>query len=184
MTTLHPLAELREHILASPEPATVLRIADDYLNTLARMGDTFVLPAEHKQVRPVLEYYMGDLGGWVKYVKGIRDRIGPKDPRWTAVHDFYRVLEVRRVQRGRRDRINAVVSKGIELGYINDDPFEKLKYANKCTQVWAKWRADILDEARRKSPNNRVSEDHRTTLLEDFWDTVDQQIEKGEIPLP
>lgn len=180
----HPLYTLREKLLDHSNPAELLRIADNYLQSMGKMGEAFVLPAEHRLILPALEFYAGDLDGWVKYVKGIRDRLDPSDSRWRDVYELYRNMEIRRVQRIRRDRLVAVVTEAVKQRLIENTVPARQRYANRCTQHWAKARAAVLDAVRSKTKSGKVSEAERSEVLAEFWAAVDDDIKKGELPTP
>lgn len=180
---MHPLASLREDLLDMPDPAPVLRIADSYLTSMDRLGDSFVLPAEHHLVKPILEYYAGDLPGWVKYVRGVRDRM-PLGTGKNNVHEFFRTIVTRQVQRERRERVNSAVEKALRLGLIEDTPDVKARYARRCDARWKLRRLGLLDALRRKTAKGRVSEAERAEALDAFWNEVDHEISRGELPEP
>lgn len=184
MTTRHPLAELREHLLNAKDPGKLLLMADNYLQSMQKMGNSFVLPHEHTILAPILEYYAGDLRGWVKYVKGIRDRLVRGTEAWDSVYVLYRTLEIRAVQRERRERLSAAVDKAVALGLIEDDVEIKRRYANRCTNEWARMRTARLDSLRAGTSRKRISEDERNEILKEFWDEIDQLIAAGEVPTP
>jgi len=180
----HPLAELREHLLYLPDIADKLKVADSYLVLHARMGSGFILPAQHAVVKPILDYYAGDLTGWVKYVKGIRDRIGRSDERWADLQELYRMLEIRNTQRIRRERLNSALAVALSRKLIADNKSAKAAYERRCTLEWMRLRTLTLDAARKGSPSKRLTEDERSKLLDEFWEGVDQQLAAGEIPKP
>ena len=180
----HPLAELREHLLYLPNAAEILRIADSYLTSMGRLGTNFVLPMEHAVVKPILDYYTGDLKGWVKYVRGVRNAFGRDSDQWTAMQELYRTVEIRNTQRERRDRLHAAIAMAVKRGLIEDTVDERKRYEKRCVQEWMKQRTLMLDAARRGSSKKKLNEDDRAMLLDEFWDNIDQLIAAGEVPIP
>jgi hypothetical protein len=178
----HPLATLRESLIDDQSVAEKLKLADQYLLTMTKLGTKFVLPREHIELLPVLEYYGGgDVAGWCKYVRSIRDSL-PQGNRMADVQEVFRTIEIRRVQGDRRIRLNLAVNKAVELGVIEDTAEAKRQYANKCTQEWSKRRADMLSNIRRTMSNKRVNEDERADVLEEFWKAIEAGIKEGDIP--
>lgn len=184
MTTRHPLAVLREFLLDHETPGKLLEIADKYLHSMGKLGSEFVLPKQHEVLLPILEYYAGDLPGWVAYVKSIRDNMDRGTDRWRAVYELYRTLEVRNVQRERRERLNAAVDMAVRLGWVQPDFESKRRYANRCTNEWARMRTSLLDSVRSRTAKGRISEEERAELLERFWSEIDEFIQAGELPRP
>lgn len=175
----HPLEDFRQRLLDDPNIAEKLKLADKYLLGMSKMGDRFILPREHVEVLPVLEYYGNDNEGWCRYVRSIRDML-PKGARLNDVQEVFRTIEIRRVQNSRRERLDAAIKKAIELRKIKDDPAEKRAYADHCTKEWIRQRTAMLLEIR--GSNGRVNEDERAVALEKFWSAIDQGITEGEIP--
>lgn len=177
------LKEFRSTLLRLDRPEDVLRLADKYLTQQQEMGDNFVLPREHVMVKPVLDYYAGDLAGWVKFVKGVRDRL-PVDGRTyhAGVHDLYRLLNIRLVQQQRRERLDAAVAVAVKKKFVRDSYEDKQRYARRCTQTW-KLRRDNMLKAH-VPDRGRISVAEREELLEDFWKQIEAEIANGEVPKP
>lgn len=184
MKTRHPLATLREQLLDNKDPAAQLRIADNYLHSLGKMPEAFVLPKDHGALRPILEYFAGDLPGWVKYVKSVLDSIEHSDPRWSEVYALHRLVLTRLAQRVIRDRCDAALASALRQKLIHNTADATLKYAVRCKQTWTRARMDMLDELRRKTAKGRVSAEERAEALEAFWKSVDDDIANGDVPKP
>lgn len=181
MTTLK---ELRDTLLSISHPERLLKLADEYLSRFEEMGDSFILPAEHAIVKPVLEFYKGDLDGWVKFVKGTRDKLNKQSDEFRAIQDFYKVLNVRAIQRRTRAVIDVATEVALKKGLIEDNWMAKQHYARRCVQAW-KLRKDFMqDEVRRTAPKGRISVDHREALLKDFWAMIAEEVNNGEVPKP
>lgn len=179
------LREFRDTLLRLDHPEQVLELADKYLSMFEEMGSNFVLPREHILVKPALDYYVGDLAGWVKFVKGVRDRL-PMDGRQyhSGVQEFFRKLEVRLTQQERRERLDAALTKAISKRIIPDDYDSKVRYARRCTQSWKLRRDNMLKSASASTKTGRLSVAERETLLAEFWSNVDAEIANGELPKP
>lgn len=185
MTTVHPLSVLKSLLLSVPNPAPALRIADEYLRQYAALGSAFVLPQQYAQLKPIIDYYAGDLPGWVKFVRGIRDSL-PKDGRTfhTDMHDLYRTLEVRLTQQERRDRLDSAVQAAVRKGIIPDEPSEKLRYSRRCTQHWKLRRDALLKAHAAATGKKRLSMEERDDLLTQFWTEIQEEISIGVLPPP
>ena len=181
MTTLK---ELRDTLLSISHPERLIQLADEYLGRFEEMGDSFILPADHAVVKPVLEFYKGDLDGWVKFVKGTRDRLEKGTAEFNDVHEFYKKLNVRAIQRRTRAVIDVATDVALKKGLIEDNWMAKQHYARRCVQAW-KLRKDFMqDEVRRTAPKGRISVDHREQLLKDFWARIAEEVNNGEVPKP
>ena len=179
------LREFRETVLRLDHPETLLILADKYLTDMEAKGDSFILPKEHVAVKPVLEFYAGDLEGWVKFVAGIRDRLPVSGRKFhPEVHMLYRTLEIRLTQQQRRERLSRAVEVAVKKRLIPNDYEEKMRYARRCTKEWQLRKTRLLDALRAGSKQNRVSVAERDSVLRDFWLNIDAEIENGELPKP
>lgn len=184
MPHIHPLAKLKSELVEFENPATILRLADNYLQQVAELGDSFVLPKQYTVIHPILEYYAGDLAGWVDYVKRIRDAFGPRSQARTDLHALYRTLSIRHVQQIRRERLNAAIAKAIALHLIPDDPEAKRRYEKRCVVEWGMRRDALLNEHRGRTHTGRLSTDEREEILARFWQVIDTEVNNGEVPEP
>lgn len=179
----HPLAELKSELLGMDDPSQLLRIADSYLSSMGKLGSAFILPNEHRIIRPILEYFPGDLEAWLKYVRQLY-RVMPVGAGRSGVYDLMRTLEIRNTQRERRIRITAATNMAIKLGLIEDLPEERLRYSRRCVQVWTKERQAMLNGMRRNTKTGRLNEDERSLALDNFWAQIDEGIAVGKVPEP
>lgn len=176
------LSEFRERLLALDHPDKILRLADDFLTMLERQGEAFVLPRQYALIRPVLEYYAGDLPGWLKFVRGVRDRLPLKSDERAAVQAFYRTLDVRHVQKIRRDRIKLAVDNATKAGKLTSDANDRHRYARRVVQHWSKRRFAAMDEAREKGARDRLTAEERNEICDLFWESVDEELSIGGFP--
>lgn len=179
------LKVFRDMLLDAVNPEDLLRLADEYLQDMERKGEHFILPREHAVVKPVLEHYAGDLAGWVKFVKSVRDRL-PVDGRvyHAGVQPFYRTLVVRLTQVQRRERLDAAVDLAVRKGLISDEYEAKMRYARRCTQVWKQRRDQLLKSHSDSTGKGRLSIEEREELLTEFWGQIAEELKNGEIPKP
>jgi len=181
MTTLR---EVRDTLLTIAHPERVLRLADSYLQRFEEFGEDFVLPKEHVIVKPILEHYVGELEGWAKFVKSVRDRLEKRSQEYIEVREFYKVLNVRLIQRRTRALLDTAVELACRKGMIDPSWETKQRYAKRCIQSWKKRKDNMLEAVRKDSPSGRVSLSHREELLHEFWAGLAQEVEAGEIPKP
>lgn len=179
------LKEFRATVLRLDRPEEVLRLADEYLQDMERKGDRFILPKDHIIVKPVLEYYHGDLKGWVKFVKSVRDRL-PVDGRkfHEGVHDIYRTVLIRLTQVERRARLDAAVTMAVKKKLIENTYDEKMRYSRRCTQAWKLRKDNLLTQHAKQTKKGVLSVEEREELLVDFWNNIAAEIDNGELPKP
>ena len=176
------LRETRDALLEMESPAKVLRLADKYLQAMQEMGSDFVLPLQHVFIKPILEFYAGDLVGWRKFVRGVRDLLPRRSAAQLDVQDFYRTIDLRMVQQERRERLNAAVDTAVRLKKIPADYQSKVRYAKRCTQHWLKRKVAVMAEARSRISSGRVSREECDSILTNFWAEIDDEISRGELP--
>ena len=84
----------------------------------------------------------------------------------------------------RRERVNSAVDKALRLGLLEDAPEVKHRYARRCDAQWKLRRLGMLDTLRRRTTGGRVNETERAEALEAFWNEVDNEIARGDMPQP
>lgn len=179
------LKQFRDVVTRLDHPEQLLSLADKYLRDMETKGDQFILPREHAAVKPVLEYYAGDLEGWVRFVDSIRLRL-PKDGRryHVGVSKLYRVLETRLIQQQRRERLTRAINMAVAKGLIKNEYEDKQRYARRCVVTWQNRKELLLKNLALTAPGTRLHTDDRATALDEFWATVDAEIDNGELPKP
>jgi hypothetical protein len=177
------LPELTDHLVSDPQVADRLRLADSYMLQLQRVGRNFVLPNEHSILQPIIDRYSKSFPKFVAYVKSLRDTVPPRSANYIALHELYRMLEVRLVQQQRRERGRKALA-WLEKNHPKLSYEQKQKWFRKLEQQWSKERMSALDGARRKTVRGRVSTDEREELLAEFWAEVDERVAKGDLPSP
>lgn len=180
------LAELRRTLLAIAAPDQWLILADKYIEQYQEFSDSnmFELPAKHAWLEPAIAYYAGDLEGWVKFVRSVRDRLPPKSIEFDKVHDYYKDINARMLVQRQRRLEDMAYDVAVRKRLLADTPENRSRYAKRCTQLWKKQRKNMLDTVRADSPTGRVSVDHREKLLKEFWENIASMIDNGEVPKP
>lgn len=176
--------EATTKVLQSVDPSTELRLADDYIAAWKKRGDLFVLPREYAHLKPIIERYSADTKRFLRYVRAVRDEIaevdGMSSMRYKHLQEFVRTLDVRTVQALRRDRLRGALA-WLEREHPGVSTAQKKAWAVRVQQLWQKQRMAWL-EAERKQRGGRLSEDERREVLDEFWDTLEQQITEGVLP--
>lgn len=180
----HPLVQLRDLLYTHADPGKQLELADKYLKSMEEMGADFTLPRIHRELEPILNFYHGDLIGWEKFVKSVRDMFPPRDPRFDKISGFHRTLEGRLAQRERRERRGRAVARALELKLIADDPKAKIAYADKCERIWSKRRDEARKIARASFSRKSLRLEEQEEILGAFWADIDREIDEGILPPP
>lgn len=178
------LRELRDTLLTISHPERWLILADDYLNRFEAQGKEFILPKEHKILAPILNHYVGDLEGWMRFVRSVRNGLPPRSLEYSRVHYVYSKVESRFLVGRERRLTGLALDVALAEKLIPDTKEAKARYADRCRQHWKKLRAAMLNEARRASPTGRVSMNHRKELLKAFWAQLENDLNNGKIPPP
>lgn len=184
------LKEVRDTIVSIANPVEVLRFADSEMDKLREQGSMYELSARHAWIKPILEFYTQDLEGWLKFVKSVRNKLAPAKrgdlltDEYLAVQAFYKVLQVRWIQRRTRAITDVAVDLAVSKGLIEDNWVSKQRYMKRCVQFWKARKDAMLDAVRKASPTKRVSVDHREELLALFWDQTATEVNNGDIPPP
>ena len=178
------LKEVRQTLLTVSNPERILRYAGDLMEMRRKQGDEFKLTAADAWLKPLLEFYTEDLEGWMNFIRGVRDRLEPKSDEFTAVHEFYKVVNVRFIQRRTRAILDVAVDVAVRKCMIAPDYMTKQRYAKRCIQAWKARKDNMLDVVRKSSKTGRISVSHREELLRDFWETVSAEVNNGEVPKP
>lgn len=176
------LLEAKGSLLDSRDPAEWLRIADDYLELYSRNPTSFRLPKDHLRLKPLIENYAYDPAGFVEFCLRVRnDCVGES---YKRVHEVYRRVMGREVQKQRRARLTTGVSlieQELERRFTQN---QKVYVAAWLEQYWGKERLDRLDESRRMTTGSRLSTDVRSDICNAFWAEVDANLKNGIVPIP
>lgn len=178
------LKELRDTLTQIAHPDRVLKLADRYLQDFEDRGEEFILPREHALVKPILEFYVGDLDGWKKFVRIVRDRLPVSSQERHDVQELYKLISVRVIQRRTRTLTDAATEIAVKKQLIPSTWDAKQRYIKRCIQAWKIRKDNMMRTIRRQSPTGRISADHREQLLRDYWEQVAEEVENGEVPKP
>ena len=178
------LRDVRDTLLQIAHPDRVLRYADGLMELRRKHGDNFTLTSADAWLLPLLEFYTEDLDGWCKFVRGVRDRLEPKTPEYDGVHEYFKVITVRNIQRRTRNLTDIATVLAVKRRLIPDTYDAKQRYAKRCIQFWSLKRRTLLANARLASPKKRLSLGEQEEILADFWDGIEQAVTNREIPAP
>lgn len=172
-------------VLTSPNPAHELRLVDNYIATWNRLGKDFLLPQKHAMLAPLIESFSNKPKLFLKYVRAVRDDIaltrGLSTMDYKELQELVRTLDVRMVQQQRRERLRAAVDwLSREQPWLTVDQ-QKL-WVRRIEQMWARQRLAWL-AARRNEAGGRLSESERRSALDEFWQTIENNINNGALPL-
>lgn len=179
------LRDTTSYLLRAPDVGTWLKLADNYMQTYNRMPASFVLPADHAIVRPIVEAFASDTGAFADYIKALRD--ASDGVAYDELHALYRTISIRALQTTRRTRVRKAVlllTPAIEeltsktLSY--DDQVVLAKYVE---QAWGTLRLTLMDRERAALSRKRLDTEDRAVLLDAFWKDIDNKIEKGQVLL-
>jgi hypothetical protein len=167
------LQETNETILFDiNRTAMWVHAADKYLSQFNEDRERFTLLRAFAVLAPVIEEYADNLGGFVAWIKSIRDALPQKSPQWRDVQSVYRRVHARYIQRQRRVRGDKAMAKAVEL--YGAAPFHtRLAWLARLEHVWAKRRLAFAGDT-------RLSADERAELYAAFWAIIDAEIERGE----
>jgi hypothetical protein len=174
------LSEATQFIFYSGDPAQWLRLADTYIQQYNAMPRLFILPREHAQLKPVIETYARDDSGLTAYVLGFRDDLQDGEQK-IAVNALYRKINVRYVQRVRRERLARAIDMA-EKKFGTLDYETRLRYSKKLEQAWGKRRLNWLADVRKKIGRRNIPLEEMNDALAVFWKDIDDEIERGEVP--
>lgn len=183
ITTMAKRPDITERLFSDPKVAEKLRLADSYILQQQRFGRDFVLPEEHEELQPIIDRYGKSLDRFVDFVKSVRDAVEPRKPSYIALHELYRMLEVRLVQQQRRERAKRALD-WLAKKHPKLDAEQRLRWLRRLEQKWGKQRLQYMDVERRKTAKGRLSTDEREEILAEFWKEIDAQVDRGDLPSP
>jgi hypothetical protein len=181
---MHTLHELYEFTLSNPEKgAKMLYLADKYLLMYDDLGEELTLPKEHEFIKPILEKFAKNPKSFSEWLFKLRNDL-PKCAGRILINALYRKVMTRALQRERRVREDAAVRMAIKIGLIIDDYAIKQAYVRKIVIEWGKRRTQLFDSERKFGKGQRIALHEQEAILADFWKTIEDEIEKGELPTP
>jgi len=177
-----PLSAVTATLLRNPDKVKEwLTIADKHMTSYEDNPEVFLLPKAHEFLKPLIEAYSNNLEGFTQYLLELRDNFDRKSRQFVDVQAIYRRLNGRYVQQSRRERMARAIIKAEAL--FGEIPYTKrMQWMAEQEHVWAKRRLAFLEIQRKRLKQERLSTELRTEMLLEFWDIIDTEIYKGELP--
>ena len=179
------LRETTSYLLRLPDIGAWLKLADKYITAYNSMPEHFVLPVQHALLKPIIEAFAKDGSAFTTYIHALRD--ATEGVARDELHALYRTVSVRVLQTVRRTRLRKATLLllpqlepllGRDIGY--DDQQRVAKFLEQC---WGAMRMAAMSEQREQQQSKRLNTGDRTVLLENFWKNLDQQLDRGEVPM-
>lgn len=177
-----PLALLTETMLRNPDKVKDwLNIADKHMMNYASNPDVFLLPKAHEFMKPLIEAFTRSTEGYARYLVDLRDNFDRRSLPFVEIQAIYRRVNGRAVQQARRERIARAVAKAEEL--YGEIPYTKrMQWMAEREHEWAQRRLGFLEAQRERLKLEHLDVEVRTEMLLEFWDIIDTEIYKGELP--
>lgn len=177
-----PLSAVTATLLRNPDKVKEwLTIADKHMTSYEDNPEVFLLPKAHEFLKPLIEAYSNNLEGFTQYLLELRDNFDRKSSQFVDVQAIYRRLNGRYVQQSRRERMARAIIKAEAL--FGEIPYTKrMQWMAEQEHVWAQRRLAFLEQQRKRLKQERLSTELRTEMLLEFWDIIDTEIYKGELP--
>ena len=177
-----PLSAVTATLLRNPDKVKEwLTIADKHMTSYEDNPEVFLLPKAHEFLKPLIEAYSNNLEGFTQYLLELRDNFDRRSRQFVDVQAIYRRLNGRYVQTARRERINRANTKAEEL--YGEVPYTKrMQWMAELEHKWAQRRLAFLEIQRTRLKQKHLETELRTELLLEFWDIIDTEIYKGELP--
>lgn len=177
-----PLEVCTSTFLRNPDKVRQwLLLADKYMQSYKEDKNTFLLPKAHEFLEPLVKGFAADLEGFLQYLIELRDRYDRGSQQFEDTQAVYRRLNGRYVQQQRRERVGRAVAKAEEL--YGEIPYPaRMQWMANLEHSWAQRRLAFLEAQRTRLKQERLSTELRTEYLIEFWDIIDTEIHKGEVP--
>jgi hypothetical protein len=179
------LKEKTTKLLHDPAVGKWMRLADNYMQAYNRMPDSFVLPAEHADLAPIIRHFAKDATAFSEYIRALRD--ASEGLPYDELHEVYRKVSLRALQLQRRTRLRKavlVMLPDVEEKLGRSTKYqEQLDIAEWVEKVWGKMRTDLMDQERKELASKRINTTDRAVLLDAFWTNIDKKLAKGIVPL-
>jgi hypothetical protein len=176
------LPETTESLLRNPDKiAEWLSIADRHMQTYVENPNLVVLPRAHEFLRPLIEGFAKHLEGFADYILELRGNFARTSSQFKDIQAIYRRLNGRWVQQQRRERMIRAVEKAESLH--GEIPYTKrMQWMAELEHEWAQRRLAFLEQQRKRLRMERMATELRTEYLLEFWDIIDTEIYKGDLP--
>lgn len=177
-----PLEETTSALLRNPDKVSEwVIIADKHMMSYAKDQRLFVLPKQHEFMKPLIEAFAHDLVGFAEYLLQLRDNFDRRSRQFVDIQAVYRRVNGRSVQQQRRERMARAIAKAEEL-YGEIAYTKRMQWMAELEHHWAQRRLAFLEQQRKRLKQERLSTEMRTEMLLEFWDIIDTEIYKGELP--
>jgi hypothetical protein len=179
------LREATSWLLHVPDPATQLRLADNYIQTYNKLPTKFILPAAHGKLQPIIEAFANDVNGFVDYIRALRD--ASEGGAYDELHELYRTISVRALQQTRRARITKALSLlgealekklGRELTAEN-----RVVVTSYIEKMWGAMRLEYMALEREQRRSERLTSEDRGLVLDEFWKKIEAELANGRVPV-
>ena len=178
------LKELREWFLVDPENRwDAFKIADHYLTKYDEDPEMTVIPREHIFAKPVVEAFAGDPLAYVKWLRQLVNGylVRASDPA-KAIGQVAKDAQSRGINRRKRFLESEAVRQAVIKRMIKDIPLDKLRYKRRVAEAIKREYKVLLDSARAKTANGRVTIEERDELASKFRDDLLQRYTSGDVP--
>lgn len=177
-----PLQDTTKALLRNPDKVNEwLIIADKHMMSYAKDKELFALPKQHELIKPLVEVFAHDLGGFAEYLLELRDNFDRRSRQFVDIQTIYRRVNGRYVQQQRRERMARAVAKAEEL-YGELTYTKRMQWMAELEHKWAQRRLAFLEQQRVRIKQQRLDTELRAEMLLEFWDIIDTEIHKGELP--
>lgn len=176
------LFKAQQWVLDSEAPHDILMLVDMYIEMYNRSPKNFRMPQEHENLVPVVKAFYTNLGGFIEFVRKIRDEASPE--KYAELHEMYRRFNSRFVQQERRRRL-AAGTANIEANLNIKFTYAQAKEVEKWLEMyWSKRRTEMLDEARNSGKRLRLTTEERDEICEAHGKSIDDDIKNNLVPIP
>lgn len=178
------LRELKEWVLDDIEArASVFDVADAYLVAYDERPEYFVLPAEHRYAKPVVEAFAGDSLAFAKWLRKFNNTyVDRGSEAGKLITRRAAKAQSRGINRRKRNLESDALTLALRRDMVEDSIAAKSRFKRRLS-VWIKAQyAAYLTEHRRRTAKNRLSLEERDELVAKFWDELAQRIACGDLP--
>ena len=177
-----PLEECTSTFLRNPDKVKQwLLLADKYMQAYKEDKNSFILPKAHGFLEPLILAFNSNLDGFIQYLAELRNSYDRGSHQFEETQAVYRRINGRFVQQQRRERIGRAIAKAEEL-YGEIAYPARVQWMADLEHAWAQRRLAFLEAQRTRLKQERLDTELRTEYLLEFWDIIDTEIHKGEVP--
>lgn len=175
------LRDATSQLLRAHDVGRWIELADNYIRLYNKMPSSFVLPADHALLKPVIDAFAADPRAFCDYIRAMRD--GSTGTAYDELHYLYRTISLRTLQNERRNRVKKAVES--VTAKLEDRLGRQLSYQDKqaigrvIEQTWGIRRMQVMSEERALRKADRLSSEERSEVLISFWNNIDSKIDKG-----